>query len=826
MILFNPDNPLGGMRSSVDPATIRWRLIDNWDISRRGAQGRDGCDELTSGAVAAGASFRGKWEGKLNGVECVVAAYRISGATRVYSFNTSTWAATELTASGPTNTRFSTDGDVVFAPYREIGIDESTNAATEYLYISNGTSDLPRCTKSMLSNSVDFLYNFDLSSVSAGSFRPVPCGYVKIQDRTFTTLTKSGAAVTISDTGTAPADEVSISMTSSVAVNDYANIAFDANSCVNIAGNTENTSSSLDLSASQQLWLLLSDSATDPIFNYCNLEVTNNGSQVQVYDAQGAGRVDPAIISVGGGYYLVGYNLEGSVGSGLNDVEGIRFEVARTMTSTHTFKVAGVLASGRVPQGTLYEMSFATNYSRVESRGVILTRQPTAALSEYGVSRDIPYKLPDFENFFYQYRIDWGGTFPSGADATYLYRKEPEDAAAYFVADMGVSNNPYNDNNRINLKYRPSPSPGGRGPLSARAAVSTNDRLGLGGVSGGSSQVWWSDQGFPIRFKAAATDENQDGIPDPKSGISKSFPGEDVYGLVQMPGSLLGLSPTICFTSHGTYRFEGADCESLSRPTLCNNHGTIYPRSIALHRGLIHYLDVGLMVRRFAGGIETDPISWLRVEDQFENGDVTKTCAVVYKENYLLAHRASAASINQRVMVYMPASDEWVRHSYTEANQNWAGFGLIGAGSTWKLLGYTEEGRIYQVLKPGAADDDGTAITGTLTTGELHKDMWEQVRWENIGVMVDDIPSGTWTITRTSEIDSSNVGSGAGTINVDVSTTRAYRWESSSTAGLFGSAILAPSIRISISGKVQSGKFLKAIILGTPDQTVTPGADR
>lgn len=824
--LYKPGDKLG-MRSSVDPATVSWRLIDNWRVSRNSIQGRLGCDEITSGAILASASFKGCWAGYINGTEYAVVALRASGATRVYKVDTSTGTATELTGA---STRFATDGDICFAPFTELGIGDGTNERSDFLYMSNGTADIPRCSKTMNSNSVDFLYNFDLSSIATGTYRPIPAGYVKINDPALITSTVSDADVTIAETGSAPLCEVYVTVGTATDVGDWANIAFGTNSCVNIFGNSETTGDNLNLTRSQQLWVILYDSATDPIHNYANVEVTQDAGQVQIYTASGADRVDPAIINLGGGYYMAGYNLEGALVSTLDEVTGVRYEFARTFGTSRTFRIAGIMAGGRIPQGASYEMSFATMYSRNESAGIVLGAQPTAAISEYGCSRDLPYKLPDAEQFWYQYRIDWGGAIPSSdgtPDATFLYRQEPGDARALFVADMGVANNPFNDSVKSldRASFRPSPSPGGRGPVSGICAASNNDRLGVGGVFGAKSSIWWSDQNFPLRFKPFPSDEDQDGVPDLDSGLSKSFPGEIVYQIAKMPGSLLGVAPAIVLTSHATYRFEGSDCESLSRPTFLNSHGTIYPRTVCTYGGFLFYLDNDLVVRSSAGGIDTQPISLWKIDDQLENGDMTKACAAVYKERFYLPHRASGATINQRVMVYETQLQEWVRDSYTTAAQNWAGLLTVGSGSTRKLLGFTEEGRLYQLEKAGQLDDDSTAITGTLTTGEVHDGMWDERVWGTVGVVVDAISGTTWDITRTNEYNTSDTGSGPGTINVGASTTRAYRWETNTSTGQ-DAGIRTPSCRISISGKVVNAKFLKSIVMKVSKEVTVPKGDR
>lgn len=816
--------PMLGMRSSVDPSALTrgyWVLIDNCRIARLSVTARLGVSKLTSAVIIASAAYRGHWTGYLDGTEYCYLALRVSGTTRTYKIDTSAWTGSEV-SSTTTSHRFSTDGNVIFAPVRELGIADGTNEGTDYLYISNGT-DTPICTKAA-SSAVSPLYNFDVSSIQVGTYRPIPKGYFNISDPANTTVTVSDADVTAADTGSAPVNEVSISAGTAVDVSDYANIAFGAGSCVNFSGSAETSADTLDLSKSQQLGLLIYDPSGDYIHNYCNIEVTQGGGQTQIYDATGINRVDPAIVPLSGGYYLAAFRIGSSVASTLTAVSGVRLEYARVLTATKTVRIGGVFALGRVPNGTSYEMAFARTYSRDESSGIILAKMPSAALSEYGCPRTLSDKFPESDSLWYSYRIDWGGTLPdSNVDATYLYRKEPGDGRALFVSDMGVSNAVFNDNlNTLDrADFRPAPSPGGRGPLAALSACYSSDRLYIGGVSSGKSQVWISDQGFPWRFRAFVADEDLDGVPDLDSGLSKSFPGELVQQLVQMPGTFMGLSPVICFTNKRTYRFEGSDAESLSRVTLCNEHGTLYPKTVALHRGLIYYLDSDLIVRRFAGGMEAEPLSLFKVDDKLEAGVMTNAHAIVWKERYYLAY--AATTLVQTILIYETQLGEWCRDSYTDAAQNFKGFAVIGSGSTRKMIGFTDEALIYQMEKAAQLTDDGTNITITLTSPELHKDGWSRVFWGRVGVIADKLAATSWTTTRADAQNVSNEGILTGSIDLATNATeRAWRWDDNSN---YPAGMAAVSCTLTIAGVYQNGKFIKSIQIETEDRENGADAD-
>ena len=817
--LYMPGSvPIYGMRSGVDPASLArgyWRLIDNWRIGRNSAQGRLGCDELTSGLIVASASYRGSWSGYVGTTEMVYVALRVSGATRIYESQTGSTFA-EVTG---VSTRFSTDGFVEFAPCRDPGIVGNTNI--DYVVAVNGT-DVPRVVKFNILGSTAYIANgFSFDTANKPTCQPIPWGWTVLRDAANTTYVNSGANLVSADSGaTTEQNEWSVTFGTATAVND-------TSYCI-AANSSSLIGTDLTTISSTQLWVVCYDSVADPVWNYLDFEVYNGSTYDVVHSATGTSRNEPQYYTLGGGYYLVSFPLP--LQTNVTGYLRYQLKCKRTTAVARTFKIAGILASGPVPGETLYTFTHARDETMVESPPRDAEILGTGPLMEYGMSKDLAYKLPYAStlDFVYDPRVP-AHDVASDADSVYVYRKQPDDEDFFLcyrfdmptAGTVGGSAFPDTTSPQDRGFYRTAPTFGTVTIPSGSTVAASGDRI----IVGKGNEVWASQKGYPFRFNQLFKDDDDDGIPDADSPTLTRFPGELVKRIHKMPGSMLGIAPILVFTTHGVHRMESADTEGLSRPTRMNAHGTYCPRTVAEHRGLIHYLDADLIVRRFAGGIEIDPISQNRVDDQLEGGDMDAATACVYKDRYYLAHRASGASINQRVLVYDPQLGEWVRDSYTTAAQNWAGMHVIGSGSSRKMIALTEEGRCYQLEKAGQLDDDGTAISGTLTTGELHDDMWHQRVWGSVGVVVDDIASGTWTVTRTNEYDA-GTGSGPGTINVDVSTTRAFRWEKSSKTGLVDSGITAAALRLSITGKVVSGKYLKAVVIKYGKGRVVPAGDR
>lgn len=814
--IFSPgEKPVLGMRSAVDPASLEpgiYAIVENLRATRRQVTTRNGCALLSTANPVSG-NYRGHYWGQLRGSEVLIMAVRVSTATRIYSVNVSTWAFTELTGAA---TRFATDGAVEFAAYFEPGAESSLTPPLEFLIACNG-SDLPAY---VTGSSAGVMPEITLPDAGSYTSRPVPKGFFNVNDKDNTTYDASGANFTAADTGTSDTENESTFTigTSAVANTDYGEIRAASGTCVNIGAVSQSSADSIDYSDSDQAWFIVYEAAglSDPFFNYCDVRLYDGANYQTIYTPTGADRIDPVTVALGSNYYLVGFSL-GATGVALTSLTTVsrwQFKLQRTVAANKTFKVAGILASGRVPYGALHRATYASSATRVEVGPVGFDLQRTASLNEYGVTKAlIGTKLPENAALKYQYRLGYVQSLNFDAsDYLWVYRKDPgeiEYSWAQYIQFLNTTGTAefYTENvapQSLNTN-RTAPPAGTVGPPKARTVLGVNNRLYAGGISGNRSEMRVSQADFPLRFRAGPVPDGAGGVLLNGPAVNR-FPGEDIYKLVAMPGSFVGVAPVMVMSDRACWRLEGIDAASLSSPTYMNPHGTVYPRTVKAHKGFIYYLDSEKQARRFSGGIEADPLSIWKIEDQFENGNVTAAASEVFKERYYISHRGPLDSLNKRAMVYEERLGEWFRDKYE--NQNWAAYVARRTSANVQLLGIMDDCSIYEVEKSGQTTDASDVISFTLNAGEMHMGYFELTNWGAVGMVVDESSGGLITVTRTDAMDSTRTATG--TIDLDLNTPdRAWRTDRESSGGPPG--LEAGSCHLSITGNALPGKYIKQI---------------
>lgn len=827
LTLFSPDSrPVLGMRSAVDSSSLEPGILavaENVRSTRRTLTVRNGCSLLSSANPVSG-TYLGHYYGQLRGTEYLILAVRVSSATRIYSVNLSTWAFTELTSA---SNRLSTNAAVEFAAYFEPGAESTLTPPLEFLIASNGT-DVPAYVTGAGAGTMP-----EITMPDAGDYnsRAVPKGYFIISDKDNTTYEVTDAAkMSAADTGTSDTEnEATFTIqTTAVAGTEYGAVVAGTGSCVNIGPVSETTGDSLDFSDSDQVWFVIYEAGgvADPVLNYCSVEMYDGTSYREIYSPIGTNRTDPVYESLGGGYYLVGVSL-GTTAVALTSLTTVtkwKFKVQRTVAAAKTFKVAGVMASGRAGYGRQHRMTYANSTTRVEVGPVGFDLQRTASLNEYGVTKAlIGTKLPFALGFKYQYRLQYVQSLDfTASDYMWLYAKElGEDdySFAQYIQFLNVTGTSeiYTENVDPEARNtnRLSPAAGTVGPPKARTVLGTNNRLYAGGVSGNRAEMRVSESGFPLRFRAAPVSDGAGGVVQ-TSPVVNRFPGEDIYKLMAMPGSFVGIAPVMVMTDRRCWRLEGADAASLSTPTLMNPHGTVYPRTVKTHKGYVYYVDTEKQPRKFAGGIEADALSIWKIEDQFENGYTTALSAEVYKEAYRVCHGGPNDTTNKRVMVYEERLGEWFRDKYT--NQNWAALIARKTGSNVQLLGIMNDCTIYEVEKAGQTSDAGDVISSDLNFGELHQGFKNLLNWGPVTVVMDESTGGLITTTRTDPQDTTNTNGNTGTIDLDASTPdRVWREDRVSADGV-PPGIEAASCTLDLAFNALPGKAIKQIYIEIEDR--------
>ncbi len=822
--LLGRGKPIRGMRSAVDPAQLPdgfWQVVENLRITGLSVQARREPRKLNNPAsplVSGATGYLGHFYGYLNGVRKLFVAYGggSPSAGRIYAvnFSSSPWTASEISNS---TTRFtSSTQPVEFAAYRDPGAGFS-DAPREYLMICNGSETNRILDPTTGPESLYLGESVGVPVVSEFTTKPIPTGYINIAESSKWVSSESGG-FTLATSGSSGTLEIQIGMSTSVNAGDTFTIAISAGGAYDIVNNS--TSNVLNLTNSDQLWLVCADKVSDPIWNYVDLKVESASVEYLIYSCSGQNRQEPVYIELNSSYYLVGftidYNPGGFSGGSISKLIG---SCARKSTVLRTVKIAGVLAGGLIPGGTEYALSYANRNTRIESRALAPKLVRSGVAFEYGMSKNLTFDIPQSKSLHYAYRHSWFHPTSAGATQLWVYRKDIDDTEFFLSGQSDI----LAANGALRITYdvlaheylerrRIAPRLTNQGPPVGVTVCGANNRLYIGGsYEGGSNadalnQVWISDEGYPTRFTPIASDEDDDGVPDATSGAYNRFPSERIRRIVSLP-AFLGTASVLVFTDKGVRRIDGNSSLDLTRPTLVNEHGTASPRSVAINQQDVYYLDSDGVVRRISGGIESQPISLWKIDDQLRlNTATAKAFGVWWQEKYYLAITDGGSSLN-RILVYESQLDEWVRDSYSGFSWNV----LFSDDSQYprRLLGFarnSSDENVYQVEDPTQT----AAPTISLKTRQIEVDGWQRLLWGSVGAVADK-DSNTWTTTRVDPFDSTNTVQAVGKLNLNVSPERAWIEDRTVSGGMCG--ITSPALELSISGAYTPGKYLRKLVL-------------
>jgi hypothetical protein len=830
LLFYTGSQPIREMLSSVDPAALapgQFQLIDNFSLSKIYTTARWGCARISAAPVGS-AAFRGGWAGYMGGVYTILAAFRVSGATRIYRFTGSAWSA-ELTVAG---TRFSTDGYCDFAPFVERG-------GTVL-----GANLLPRQSGVLIGNGTDEcgVVYYDASGLTYGFARiaaptpndyglfasqATPGGYWLVRNSTLTTYTNSGANLTMADSGgTTTQNEINMTFNAAGAAGDTSVVDFGAT-----GGDYDNgTAQVLRFDESRQFHIIIEDTSNDPVFNYLKIEVYNatNTTYYTVYDPATLG-ANLTITAVASGVYMASFDLTPYNTNLVNmvNLQRVRFTISKVIGANRTPKILAVMAGGMVDASAETIVAYILSTTRVESAARVCDKWGGPRASAVGASDLRTFNLPSGEGLFFKNWIYYQNpTSTTAANFALFYRKDPGDedyflAGSASLASTSTATQLKIENARQEQKDygRKAPSAFTISPPKASCLAFGSDRMFAGGVYQDVESVYISDEKFPMRFVSIPRDSDGDGQIDSDSGTVVTFPGEVPKRIFAMPGSVVGISPMAIMTNRNTWRVEGIDALSLSDPTIMTTHGTLYPWSVCVHKSAVYFIDSESQPRVIDGGYDARPLGVWKVENQFP--DPTNSWGVVTREQYKVALRASGASTNQKVMVYERMLDGWHRHSYT--NPDWAALLLqeIGGSSGTRTLGITTTGEVFEVEQPAKLNDDqktgsGTdSITITLTTGELHGALWETMVFARVAVLCDKSSGSTITVSRVDPNDAANTTTYQGSIDLATNVAdRAWRYDQYNDSGVYRpAAIQTQSCYITFSGNLIPGKYWKGAFI-------------
>ena len=822
LIFYTGKVPVTEMLSSVDPAALgpgQFSLLDNLSIGKLKVTARWGCDRIAD-APAANASFRGSWSGYIDGNYVILAAFRISTATYIYSLTSSGTTWTEISGA---STRFSTDGWIQFGAGTDPGYNSSehffptdsgqiTQARRDLILCGNG-SDEPGVV--YYSSGFQFARVADpVSGTQTAGLEVIPQGFYYIGNGSgYTSYTNSGANLTMADTGSDPNTQILLTFNAAGAVGDTSIVNFEGGSGGYEWGYAANNKP--DFTYAKQLHVIVEDTITDPIFDYLMLEAYDStaASYKVVYDPDDLNGQQPVYTSVGSGVYMASLPVFDKTAV---DVSRFKLTVRKKCSANRTANIKTIMVGGLNPGDAVWKATIMDPLTMVESPAIVPTMTTGQFIYVFGGQRDATYRVPSPAGTYWACFRGLGGSSSAGTKELF-YRKDPEDEDYFLCSIFGNTSGATHCDPADKDYARKAPSEFTIRPPKASAWLGNNNRVFAGGISGEKGRVAISVDGYASRFESLSRDSDGDGAVDDDSGANVNFASEQVKRIVPLPGSLVGISPVAVLTNKNTWRIEGIDALSLSRPTLLTPHGTLYPFSVAIHKGNVYWLDNEQQPRVLLGGMDSEPLGIWKIEDQLQDNVVTNCTGIVYREAYKLAYAAAAASTNKYVLNYEERLNGWHRHSYT--NPDWAGFVVdeVSQASGSRLLGITDTGEVFVVEKPtitadyqktGSSTDN---ITITLKTGEMSHNGWRNFRLYRVGIICDKATGRTLTTTRTDNNWSANDGATTGQIDCATGVNdRAVRWDQVASTYV-KPGIISQSIQVTVSGAWTPGKNIKAL---------------
>lgn len=849
--IYSPEAPVQGENSSAHPMHLgpgAFQRLQNLRFSGPGPdlRVRAGSQLMAAAVPTAGAVFRGAFVGVLDGTLQMFAAYRVSGATRVYRVNGITGtsftyteitngsgtAATDETAgeAGTNNgTRFTADGFISFA----IVSDGLGPTPADVLIFGNGTN-APRVYGSSRS-----IFGGSLSTTATcGTINPPAddtvfstpdvVAYVDLKTSASTTVAATGAATLTKQT---IAGEIYIEFVTGTAT-DTATIT--------LAGGTPAwrhdsdyfvSSTSLRMDLGKQLILVVEDDVTNPVWRQCKITVNVAGTPVDVWDPTNPLFVQPFYYSLGGSKYLVAFNLEQSLVASTVATD-FRFTITQALAVSRTVTIYGIMVGGNVPADSQYTISYIDSNSRSESPGVVALRKDPEKLSRRGcASAKVSSNIPIVDGLYLRHAI----TYPHSpisprVDYAMLYRKEQDETTYTWVSVMGVprsafwiNNSFYSDNIKSRSRYSNRTAPLGSTrsiPYSAYF-LAANGRLVAGKPTGSIGELWISGDRTPFRFSSSAS---VTGAGTSRNPAYHRFQGEEVQGVTSLPGQYYGASPLLLFTNKRVYRIEGIDALSLSRATVVANVGCAWPRSIAEHNGQIYFVSSDGQVWRYGLGND-GAISYNVVDSRLASATLTACCASADLYGYRLSITEGADTTPKTVLRFDGVSGTWNSDYFSPG-------GVVGMVS-YDVTGqrrnivFCSSGEIYWFEKPGTTQDGTTDITARILTREFNGGMWQKGLFGKVG-MVAEKPSGSspvFTITRNGTVYGDTAVS---TLDfTGVTTPRAYREDLNSAGpGVSQTELEDVGCVIDITGTVPGGMKFHSIQIQVSQDAEDPDVYR
>lgn len=810
--IVGSSNPARGMRTDPDPTTLGQglhRLLVNLRCRRATLAVRDSSVLIGGTAPVANASLRGYWAGYIGGSYRMVAAFRVGGATNLYSYSLSgnTWTAI-------TGASFATDGQVQFAPADTRSSTTPSVSGLSILVAQNGSNapivwNVAGTTAAAISsinkmkgtsaaycqNSIDFAAGFAYVNSAGGEFS-VSNFSGDITMRRFV-----GAWV-------------NVRTAAATGANFYSQLAGGATSMV----------------LNGQLAILVLDPASSPASPYdyvTKVEVYNSttSSWSTIWTDSSVGNVVIRDVPTPSSAYSRARMFFYSAGSleGIN-ITGVKWSNDGTaVAAAQTCNISFIGTTGLDVSSTIFAGSQYSTATGAEGAATAYTPVDSIYLGGMGAAFEAELiRWPVDANVLTSYYLIVSTPFLPATNSVLTYASVggSEYGLTKVTSYASYSSFEFHTNDVPNYLFSPYNETAVVMPTGA-AIASVNGRL----VIGAGPKLWQSGFNDPMHWQPSAT-VDADGNIDETSPDSRSYPGEFITALRGLPGVVFGVGSLAIFTLSNMYRLAiGKTSQFGSYTSIVGNRGCRHPYSISIMDGSVWFLDSENRVRYTSGGSDGDSPSLDKVNQRIAGGTlfvsgVDRVCGIASFDYYAMYYPGSdpatgtADTTPREGLIYDFLTGEWVLDRFPF---DIAGVVTIDDGSVRRILGITTAGLVWELYRPGQTTENSANLPFRIEAREYVSENWDTAAYKAMAVLADATAGETWTTRRLVPIDGTTTD---GTINMGVATALAYRKDQGANGALI--ACSAVSCIPMLYGNAPSGTRIRQLVIDTDERLGGP----
>jgi hypothetical protein len=775
-VRFLQPGKVRGQNNSRDPLCLsmgEFPLLQNLRLDAGIPIARNGCEATPVIPVDSSAQYRGSWSGTLGGTSVIVAAFKMeSGRIAVFRLDKSTWAWTEITRSGTGDmmfgdTRMDDDGgNLAFCkvPLRRGGVNR------EVLLFSNGSGDYPRVydpgqaePKLRTSKLLQIGASIAGDSTKYGA-KAIWARSYQIQTNGFTFFDDDGSDHIVADNaGTDPGRHLSISITAGTVKDDWCE-----------AGLT----SSLDLTHSKQIIFRVQEpSGSARVFPTFKIEFVSvsTGNRSPLFDP--ATQSMAVVDDPGEGYTNVVY-----YGIDLAEVDpdflnAMCFRFTATVGGVaggQVVKIGLIAGSGNIAGGTNWGVAYRNEYSGAESAGRIVTTQMSTATiaslggCQFAVAGSPAEMIPIREELHYVYyldfelptigqihgdlvenptKIDFYINEAGSPEYTYYESKSFYNPLPTYESWLGEYNSNAANKHWLGWEANTTADPTIPLPWSYHGYIprptsmyKTSGRLFMGSDLGATGDLYFSEDGFPLRFSPVARYSSGTMVPVTSSRNSFNAP---VMGIAPMGnvvnGVEFGVPVLAVWTTDDMYRLYGGMSNELSSPVPLGPHGLVTRNAFARHYERLYWVDQERQIVTLAG-TETIPLSRGTVERRLTDGDVSRLSLAFWSNRLYATYRRAGEATTVRALVFDEHPGEGGAPSWSEDLLPADADDLLvySEGATQTLYFWTKDGHLWVYDKPGIPGDAGTGVVPVeLVSPAIVSDVDTRAWARRVGIQCD-----------------------------------------------------------------------------------------